>query len=129
MVNLSVIDNVVRVEVVGWRKLLAFTSRFDIAIDCIIRAGMGSPGLPRFLASDRRTLGTSIPGRFAYGRFSMGKPLRSAFLDLSYRSQQVIVLELRNSTFDLVMVEVEDARRAVRQIADAQSALPLRAAG
>ncbi len=129
MGNLSVIGNVVRVEVTGWRKLLTFISRFDILIDCIVRAGVFPPVLPRFQFTDRRTGGASITGWFALDQFSMGRPRWSAFLDLRLSSQQVVVLDLRDSKFDRVMVEVEDARQAVAQIDRAGGPFALRDAG
>jgi hypothetical protein len=116
VVELSVIGGIVRAKVIGWRKLLTFIAGIDIALDCIVHAGLGDPGLPHFQPGDRRTLGASIPGVFALGRFSMGKPPRKAFLDLRRSSEQVVVLELKNATYDLLMVEVADARHAVAQI-------------
>ncbi len=129
MVNLSVIGNVLRVEVLGWRKLLAFISSFDIAIDCIVRASIGPAGLPNFRRTDLRIGGTSLPGWFALGRFYMGQPQRTVSLDLRKASKEVVVLDLKNSKFELVMVEVDNARRSVERIGEAKGASSVRAAG
>ena len=47
MADLSLIGKVLRVQVLGWRKLLTFNSRFDIPVD-------GPPGSPQFRSTDRR---------------------------------------------------------------------------
>jgi Fe-S-cluster formation regulator IscX/YfhJ len=126
VVNLSVVGNVLRVEVLGWRKWLTFIPRFDIATDCIARASVGPAGLPQFRRTDRRVGAASIPGWFALGRFSMGQPRQRAFLDLRRSSKEVVILDLKNFRYDLVMVEVDDARKTVERILEAIGAISVR---
>ena len=59
MVDLSLIGNALRVQVLGWRKFLAFISRFDIHVGGILRARVGPPGSPQFRSTDRR-LGDAV---------------------------------------------------------------------
>jgi Ca2+/H+ antiporter len=48
----------------------------------------------------------------------MGQPRRIAFLHLNRSSRQVVVLDLRNFQYDLVMVAVDDAAKIVGQIVE-----------
>jgi hypothetical protein len=54
VVDLSLIGNVPRVHVLGWRNFLIFISRFDIPVDGILRARVGPPGSAQFRSTDRR---------------------------------------------------------------------------
>ena len=120
MVELSVRDGVVHLDVLGWARILAFASTLDIPLRCIKSAVAGAAGLPKFRWGDLRLGGTSIPRLFAVGTFSMGSPRRRSFLDLRRASKEVVVLELENCGYDLVMVEVSNADRALKLIAEAK---------
>jgi hypothetical protein len=57
-----------------------------------------------------------VPGRLATGRFWMGSPHRWVFLNLRKSSKEVLVLELQNYRYDVVMVEVDDVARVLEMI-------------
>lgn len=116
MVEISTTDATLHLELLGWSKLLALAGSLDIPLACIRSAAAGPPGLPKFRWGDRRIGGTGLPGLVAAGRYSMGEPRRRAFLDLRSSSKDVVVLELAGYRYDLVMVEVADAGRALQAI-------------
>ena len=60
--------------------------------------------------------GTHVPSRLATGRFWMGSPHQWVFLDLRQSSKEVLVLELQNHRYDIVMVEVDDVTRVLAMI-------------
>lgn len=113
MAEITLTESAVRVRLRGWRKLLTIMSGFDIPLSSIRHVSIGSPGLPQFAWKDRRVGGSSIPGHFAMGRFRMGSPPRRAFLELKASSREVLRLDLNGFAYDFVLVEVDDARRAV----------------
>jgi len=115
MVELSVHGSHLRVEVLGWSKLLALKSRFEVPLKSI-RNVTAAAGLPQFRWSDIRVLGTGIPGVMAVGTYWLGSPHRWAFLDVRSRSKEVVTLELEGQRFSTVMVEVEDARATMQRI-------------
>ena len=119
MIDPSVKAGVLHLEVLGWTKLWALASSLDIPIPCIKSAHVGTPGLPTFQRGDLRMGGTSVRGLFAAGTFAMGSPRRRTFLDLRRSSKDVLVLALENHKYDLVMVEVKDAERALQMIREA----------
>jgi hypothetical protein len=59
VVDLWLIGNALRVQVLGWRKLLTFISRFDIHVGGILRARVGPLGWLQFRSTDRR-LGDAV---------------------------------------------------------------------
>jgi hypothetical protein len=116
MVEISIKDGVLHLDLLGWSKLLALARSLDIPFACVKSAAAGPPGLPKFQWGDRRVGGTGLPGVVAAGRYSMGNPRRRVFLDLRGSSRNVVVLELAGYRYDLVMVEVADAHRALQVI-------------
>jgi hypothetical protein len=116
MVEVSIEDGTLHLELLGWSKLAALAGSLDIPLACVKSAAAGPPGLPKFQWGDRRVGGTGLPGLVAAGRFIMGTPRRHAFLDLRGSSKDVVVLELADYRYDLVMVEVADASRALQVI-------------
>jgi len=119
MVQASIRDSVLHLELSGWSKWLAISSNLQIPLHCITHATAGAPGLPRFGLTDLRTAGTSLPGILAAGRFSMGSPHRRTFLDLRRSSKQVLSLDLENHRYDTVLVEVDDVFQILQMIEDA----------
>ena len=103
-------------ELVGWSKWLALSRGLDIPYSCIMSATAGAAGLPKFRWTDLRLGGTHVPGSLATGRFWMGSPHRWVFLDLRKSSIEVLVLELVNYRYDVVMVEVDDVTRVLAMI-------------
>ena len=77
---------------------------------------MSPVGLPEFRWTDLRLGGTHVPGRLATGRFWMGAPHRWASLDLRQSSIEVLVLELVNYRYDVIMVEVDDVTSVLAMI-------------
>ena len=116
MVKASINGGVLHLELLGWSKWLAISSNLDIPLRCITRATAGAPGLPEFRWTDLRTAGTSLPGIFAVGRFSMASPRRRTFLDLWRSSKQILSLELENYRDDAVTVEVDDIAQVLQMI-------------
>ena len=117
VVGVVVADGLLRLQLHGLSRWLALSGRFDIPLTCIRSATAGAPGLPHFRPTDLRLGGTSVPGVFAIGRFSMGSPRRATFLALRRSSRQVLALELENHRYDAVQVEVEDVERVLAMIA------------
>ena len=115
MVEMSVREDDLHVEVLGWSKLLGFRSSIDIPLATIKRVSTSS-GLPKFRWTDLRVLGTGIPGVIAVGTYWIGSPRRWAFLDVSRSSKQVVTLEMEKFSYGILIVEVNDAEAAIQMI-------------
>jgi len=116
LLNASVSNNVLHLELTGWSRWLAPSRGLDIPLSCIKSATGGPAGLPKFRWTDLRLGGTHVPGRVATGRFWMGSPHRWVFLDLRRSSKGVLILELQNYRYEVVMVEVDDVARVLKMI-------------
>jgi len=119
LVNASVSNNVLHLELMGWSRWLAPSRGLDIPLSCIKSATGGPAGLPKFRWTDLRLGGTHVPGRVATGRFWMGSPHRWVFLDLRKSSREVLVLQLKDYRYDIVFVEVDDVTRVLAMISPA----------
>ena len=124
MVEISVREDVIHLEVLGWSKVLALKSSLDIPVRCVKHALAGTAGLPRFRWTDLRAGGTGLPGVIAAGTFYMGSPQRRVFLDLRRWSKEIVVLELENYPYALVMVEVSDVQGSLQLIRNATEKAP-----
>lgn len=117
MIEVSLKDaETLHLDVRGWSVILGLRRSLDIPLHCIQGVQAGPAGLPGVRFGDIRTLGTSVPRLVAVGSFWMGKSWERVFLDLRRSSKEVLVLELRGWRYDRVIVEVRDAKSAVRMV-------------
>jgi hypothetical protein len=121
MVEVTVQNGAIHIEVLGNSRMLAFKRTLDIPIRCVERAVAGPPGLPSFRWTDLRLGGTGVPGRIAAGTYYMGRPHRWTFLDLRQSSENVLVLELKDYRYGAVMVEVADVQKTLQLIQGAMA--------
>lgn len=116
LVKASLRNGVLHLELVGWSTWLALSRGLDIPLSCVKSAAPGPPGLPKFRWTDLRLGGTHVPSTLATGRFWMGSPHRWVFLDLRQSSKEILVLQLEDYRYDVVMVEVDDVTAVLKMI-------------
>src|ERR1022692_3541944 len=114
MVDIKISTEYLDVEFLGWSKLWAIRSRLEIPLASIknVRAdGVIPKGL------NIRLFGTGFPGVISAGMFTDFK--RWAFFDLRSDRTNVLILELSGWKYEVVAVEVKDARVAAERISNA----------
>jgi len=116
VVEITVRDSVIHVEMLGWSRLFTLRGSLDIPAHCVTSAAAGEPGLPPFRWNDLRLGGTGVPGLIAAGAYYMGRPRRWVFVDLRRSSKNVLVLELEGYSYKTLMVEVADVPQALRLV-------------
>jgi hypothetical protein len=114
MVDITVNGDHLEVEFLGWSKLWALRSRLEIPI-ASIRSVRADGEVPKGFYL--RALGTGFPGVIAAGMFTDFK--RWAFFDLRADRTNVVILELAGWKYDVVAVQVKDARAGVEMIRSA----------
>ena len=112
MVNVSVTDDHLHLEVKGLHKLWACKSQLDIPFKHI-RDVRHDPEAANGWWHGIKLIGTDIPGMFAAGTFYQhGKRI---FWDVRDPARSIII-ELHDEKFGEVIIEVDDPLFAVEQI-------------
>jgi hypothetical protein len=130
MVQLSITDELLDLEVKGVDKILAFKGSLQIPLRAIedVRA---DPGVGRGSKGATRNPGIYIPGLIAAGTFyEAGKrvfwdvhhPEKAIIIKL--KSGQYDILTAMDDRYDQIVVEVEDPAGAVATIESALARLP-----
>jgi hypothetical protein len=111
MVDIKIGGDYLDVEFVGWSKLWALRSRLEIPLASIknVRA---DGEIPKGFYI--RAFGTGIPRMISAGMFTDFK--RWAFFDLRADRTNVVIIELAGWKYDVVAVQVKDARTSVEMI-------------
>ncbi len=122
MVEIRIEADHLHVEVLGWSKLWAMRSRLDVPLRCVKHARLADGDIPRNYPI--RFPGTGFPGVIAAGSFTDFSFKRSAFFDIRNRRENVLVVDLAEWKYEVLVVEVRDARAAAEMINAAIAALP-----
>jgi hypothetical protein len=120
MVELSVGDGVLKIEVLGWHKIFAFRRRFLIPLDHVRDARRNLEDALQWWKG-WRLCGTSIPGVIAAGWYY--KDGRHVFWDVA-KPQNAITVDLLNEGYSQLIVEVADPDTAVSLIRGATGNFP-----
>jgi hypothetical protein len=95
----------------------------DVPLSALKNVTIGA-GMPKFLWSDVRVLGTGMPGRIAVGTYWLGSPHRWAFLDVRSSSKNVVLLEIEGQFYRSIIVEATNPEVAINQIRDLTAPMP-----
>jgi hypothetical protein len=112
MVELSLTDDYLHLQVIDLDKLWAFKSQLDIPLRHI-RDVRHDPDAASGWWHGMKLIGTSIPGLFTAGTFYQHG--QRVFWDIRNPAQS-IVIELHDERFGELVVEVNDPLFAVEQI-------------
>jgi hypothetical protein len=112
MVEVSLTDDHLHLEVKGLDKLWAFKSQLDIPLRHI-RSVRHDPEAASDWFHGIKLLGTNIPGIFTAGKFYQHG--QRVFWDVHDPGQSIII-ELHDERFSEIVVEVDDPLFAVEQI-------------
>lgn len=119
MVELSIKSETLRCKILGMHKVWAFKGSIDVPLRQIVKV------TPRPEHGDDwwkgiRLLGTSLPGGIKAGLFKInGKTVFCDLLD----AKKSIELELKDSKYDIVLIEVRDPDTAAKLIAQGLESL------
>lgn len=119
MVEISVHDGRLRLDVQGWDQLWAFKSQLEFPLTHV-RSVRHDPEVARGWWHGLRLPGTQIPGVLTAGTFYQHGG--AVFYDV-HDPERTIVLELDHEHYQRLVVEVADPAAAVAKIA---AALPKR---
>lgn len=116
MVNLSVNDGRLHLDVEGWDKLWAFKSHLDIPLDHVESARVDTEAA-RGWWHGLRVGGTQLPGVITAGTFYPGvlHHGEAVFYDV-HDPDRTIVIELNHERYKRLVVEVEEPLVAVNMI-------------
>ena len=115
MVEISISGGMLRVEVLGWHKLLAFKSSFAIPLAHVSEVKRQLEAAGRWWKG-WRLCGTSIPGVICAGWYY--KDGQHVFWDVS-KPGNAIAIELVDEGYARLVVEVADPDAALKLIQDA----------
>jgi hypothetical protein len=113
MVEVSISDDHLHLEVKGLDKLWAFKSQLDIPLRHI-RGVRHDPEAAAGWWHGVKVMGTSVPGLITAGTFHQCSG-RTMFWDVHDPNKSIIV-ELHDDRFDELIVEVGDPKAAADQI-------------
>jgi hypothetical protein len=119
VVDIKISGNQLDFEFLGWSKLWALRNRLAIPLASIKKVRTDGDVPKGFYF---RALGTGFPGMIAAGIFTDFK--RWAFFDLRADRTNVVMLELAGWKYDVVAVEVKDARATAEMIRKAIAPRP-----
>ena len=119
MVEVSVADGMLKVEILGWHKLFAFKSRLLIPLNHVSDVRRDPEDAVRWWKG-WRLCGTSLPGVAAGWYYKDG---RHVFWDIG-KAQNAIAIDLVNEGYSQLIVEVADPEAAVSLIRGATGNLP-----
>ena len=109
MVDLTIADGKLLVNVRGVDKILSFKSSLEIPVEHII--GIRSdPAIAKEWWKGWRFPGTGIPGVITAGTYY--KDGQRVFWDV-HNPDKAVVINLRDETFDRLVVETEDPQIAI----------------
>ena len=112
MVEISIVEDTLHLEVQGWDKLWALKSRLTIPLSHV-RGVRADADVARGWWHGIRAPGTQLPGVITAGTFyQQGKRV---FWDV-HQPENTIVLDLEDERYDQLIVEVVDPAGVVRQI-------------
>jgi hypothetical protein len=120
MVELSIGDGRLRIEILGWHKVFAFKSRFLIPLDHV-RDVRRDPEDAMQWWKGWRVCGTAVPGVISAGWYY--KDGRHVFWDVT-SPQNAIAIDLINEGYSQLIVEVADPDAAISLIQGATGNLP-----
>jgi hypothetical protein len=112
MVEVSIIDDTLYLEVQGWDKLWALKSRLTIPLHHV-RAVRADPEVARGWWHGIRAPGTHLPGVITAGTFYQDG--KRVFWDV-HQPENTIVLDLEDERYDQLVVEVHDPAGVVGRI-------------
>lgn len=115
MVDISIRDNKLIVDVKGLHQLLAFKRRIEVSLDNVYQV-YTDPTVKKNIWKGVRAPGTHIPWVLVAGTFYMGGERH--FWDV-FNAKKAIIIELENETYDRLIVEVDDPEETARRIATA----------
>ena len=113
MVEISLTDDHVHLEVKGLDKLWAFRSQLDIPL-AHIRGVRHDPDAASGWFHGIKVAGTNLPGVITAGTFYQGSG-QKVFWDVHDPAKSIII-ELHDDRFDELIVEVPDPTFTVEQI-------------
>jgi hypothetical protein len=112
MVEISIVEDALHLEVQGWDKLWTLKSRLTIPLSHV-RGVRADPEVAHGWWHSIRAPGTQLPGVITAGTFYQhGKRV---FWD-AHQPENTIVLDLEDERYDQLIVEVADPADVVRQI-------------
>jgi len=112
MVDVSIIEDSLHLEVQGWDKLWALKSHLTIPL-AHIRGVRADPEIARGWWHGIRAPGTQLPGVITAGTFyEHGKRI---FWDV-HKPENTIVIDLEDERYDALVIEVSDPARSISEI-------------
>jgi len=112
MVEISITDNELHLEVKGFDKLWAFKSKLEIPLKHI-RSARYDPDAARGWWHGIKMPGSNLPGVITAGTFyEHGQRI---FWDV-HHPEQTIIIELHDERYDELIIEVDNPQFAVEQI-------------
>lgn len=118
MVELTVENNHLIVEVQGLHKLWALKRRLEVPLDCVRNVGRDPEAL-REAWKWVRWPGTYVPGLIMAGSYRRGG--RWIFVDVRLRNREkLLVVDLAHHAYDQLIVEVADPDAASRLVQKAR---------
>lgn len=118
MVEISIIEDALHLEVQGWDKLWALKSRLTIPL-AHVRGARADTEVARGWWHGIRAPGTQWPGVITAGTFYQDG--KRVFWDV-HEPENTIVLDLADERYDQLIVEVANPASAVQQIEAALTA-------
>jgi hypothetical protein len=112
MVTITIVDEMLHVEVQGLDKLWALKGSLDIPL-AHIRNARYDPEVARGWWHGLRMPGTQLPGVITAGTFYQSG--KKVFWDV-HKPEKTVVIELQDDRYDELIVEVEDPDDAIRRI-------------
>jgi len=112
VVEITVDNQTLSLEVRGWDKLWAFKSRLEIPL-ANIRTVTADPSIARELWKGLRAPGTHVPGVIVAGTFH--KDGKRVFWDV-HNPDNTIAIGLADDRYDQLIVEVQNPANAVSLI-------------
>ncbi len=116
MVDLSIENDRLIVRVLGFSKLLALKSRISVPLSSVDRVNL-DPNAAKGFWKGIRFPGTHMPGLLVAGTYyRLGK---KAFWNVR-RGRTALVIDLKDASYDQLVVEVRDVDAAVAMFRDAR---------
>ena len=112
MVEISIVENDLHLEVQGWDKLWALKSRLTISLSHI-RSVRADSEIAKSWWHGIRAPGTELPGVITAGTFYQRG--QRVFWDV-HNPENAIVLELKDDRYDQLVIEVADPKAAIQTI-------------
>ena len=127
MVELSVVDDQLILNVKGWDKLWSFRSTIEVPLRKVrdVRAIASQEELKEIfkpLGVGFRFPGTALPGVITAGTFYFTRGGK-AFIDVHHPADDVILIELEDEKFNRIIVDVENAAEVAATVRDALTAI------